>query len=180
MERGHSLVSWFEKARSQAVDNRALFTKCAPIFQQALQALLVLHSNNWYHADVRPMNFVLFEKSVRLIDWVTAGKYKDRYNFRQGLLDPFLPDPMHEDAKIEYYRPKWDIISLGFTILGLNGDLEGLRTSGFVQSRQERLISLRKKQDPLTQLGLKIIEVSSNMESDIATADDLNSIHFKL
>ena len=130
---GEIIETWIEIRGFASDDARDAALK--PVLLHLFRGLKLLHSNDWYHMDVRPGNIVVADKAVvngtvedgtvadgaaaRLIDWATAIQTPRLVQdgsrlFMQGQEDPFWPDEPLD--KMLMYPGKWDLVGFGLVI----------------------------------------------------------------
>lgn len=130
--------------------------------------LVVLHKNDWVHADIRPKNILIVDNnSARLIDWATAHHKiagLSMHFLHQGAVDPFMPDELyqefHQQPPCTLFPAKWDFISLAYCIFGLTGLFDGLPSTD-----QKEFLQVR---------GLRIENVREPLEGEIPFRTELN------
>jgi serine/threonine protein kinase len=119
------------------------------LIKDAVRGIAILHQNGWVHTDIRPKNIIVYNNTARLIDWVTAYQLRmggDCFYHHQGEIDPFAHDSLYEisDRASTSFLPKWDYLSLAYSLFGLSGYFDKLpreRHSEFLAKRREAIQS---------------------------------------
>lgn len=137
-----------------------------PIF---LRGLKLLHSNDWFHKDIRPGNIVI-SSDVRLIDWYAALNASellpsDYLTFYEGEEDLFWPD----DIQISLEPSKWDLCGLGLALCYLSlSEEDRFSVFGYLSKRHLFMLNFSKtKSKSLAAVGAKIYIECSNCGTDV-------------
>jgi hypothetical protein len=87
-------------------------------FHQAVDGLYALHSNDYFHGDIRPLNLMVYDGTLRFIDWMTLFRRGSPPSllFEQGFDDPFQCSDFQHGVDDPAF---WDLYGLGYTFAGL-------------------------------------------------------------
>ena len=150
------LIVWYQELLESNNSSDRLMEALLPVIENYFDAISFLGVENWYHSDIRPANLVVLDGRGRIIDWVTANMDSVPLKFQQGALDLYLVDEVVLSEKTVLYCPKWDLISLAYSLLGLNHEFHKLVPAGglsvpinevLVAARAELITQLSKAED---------------------------------
>jgi hypothetical protein len=140
-----------------------------PVIKNYFDALYALGEKGWYHADIRPANLVVKNGRGYIIDWVTANPASTPLFLQHGAMEPYLVDDVVSFGGARQYQPKWDLMSLAYSLLGLNGELVGNHPRNlpdgsinelFVNERQSQVDQLMRDGTtrPLSRFAVRLLE----------------------
>ena len=96
-ESGNTFINWIKNNHSY---DEVYFEKLGKIFLDIIEALFCLHSNGYYHGDVKPENILVSEKDglfkVQLIDFEKSGIMNINKSTKAGTKEYKL----HSESKV--------------------------------------------------------------------------------